>query len=170
VLNIESLEIVTDFAKTIDAHSTLRLLRRLEKKHPKADVVHVILDNAAYNKSKWLREKLEGSKIELHYLPGYSPNLNVIERLWKFFKKKILYNKYYEKFDDFVAARKDFFRNKKKYKEELRLYSLITANSSIKKMKSKTATVYLCAEKIASFEIEGVSNLSFVNVVTFPRF
>jgi hypothetical protein len=34
----------------------------------------------------------------------YSPNLNLIERLWKFFKKKILYNTYYEKYDDFLAA------------------------------------------------------------------
>jgi transposase len=135
VLNIESLEIATDFAKTIDAHSTLRLLRRLEKKHPEADVVHVILDNAAYNKSKWLGEKLEGSKIELHYLPDYSPNLNVIERLWKFFKKKILYNKYYEKFDDFVAVCKGFFRNRKKYQDELR--SLLTDNFQIFNKKNK---------------------------------
>jgi hypothetical protein len=42
--------------------------------------------------------------IELLYLPSYSPNLNVIERLWKFVKKKCLYSKYYEDFESFQGA------------------------------------------------------------------
>jgi hypothetical protein len=46
--------------------------------------------------------------------------LNIIERLWKFFKKKILYNTYYEKFEDFVAACQGFFRCRTKYAKELR--------------------------------------------------
>ncbi|MDR1957987.1 MAG: transposase [Planctomycetaceae bacterium] len=48
--------------------------------------------------------------ITLQFLPSYSPNLNWMERLWKFFKKKILYNKYYEKYEDFLSACKGFFR------------------------------------------------------------
>jgi transposase len=142
-VNINSLEITTDFSKTINDRSTLRLLRKLEKKHSEAEVVHMILDNASYYKSKWLRKQLKGSKIRLHYLPGYSPNLNVIERLWKFFKKKILYNKHYEKFDDFLSACKGFFRCKKKFRDELR--TLLTENFQIfnKKLKSKTAQVYV---------------------------
>ncbi|MDR1480012.1 MAG: hypothetical protein LBJ00_13840, partial [Planctomycetaceae bacterium] len=47
-VNINSLEITTDFSKTINDRSTLRLLRKLEKKHSEAEVVHVILDNASY--------------------------------------------------------------------------------------------------------------------------
>jgi len=46
--------------------------------------------------------------------------LNLIERLWKFFKKKILYKKYYEKFEDFLSACKSFFCCRTKYREELR--------------------------------------------------
>ncbi|MDR1479150.1 MAG: transposase [Planctomycetaceae bacterium] len=92
----------------------------IRKKHSDAKEIHVILDNASYYKSKLLRERLAGSKIILHYLSGYSPNLNVIERLWKFFKKKILYNRYYEKFDDFLSACKGFLRYKKKFRDELR--------------------------------------------------
>ena len=42
--------------------------------------------------------------IELLYLPPYSPNLNLIERLWKFVKKKCLYAKYYEDFSEFSSA------------------------------------------------------------------
>lgn len=125
-VDIDTLETVTDFAKTINGASSLRLFKKLEAKHPKAKAIHVILDNASYYISKWLKEKLKDSKIVLHYLPGYSPNLNLIERLWKFFKKKILYNKYYEKFEDFLSVCKSFFRCRTKYRDEL--HSLLAEN------------------------------------------
>ncbi|MDR2346956.1 MAG: transposase [Planctomycetaceae bacterium] len=63
------------------------------------------------------RKKL--GKIIFVFLPPYSPNLNIVERIWKFFKKKILYNKYYEKFAQFSEACLGFFKNIKKYKNEL---------------------------------------------------
>ena len=125
-VDIDTLETVTDFSKSINGASSLRLFKKLEAKHPKAEKIHVILDNASYYISKWLKGKLRGSKIILHYLPGYSPNLNLIERLWKFFKKKILYNTYYEKYDDFLAACKSFFRCRTKYRDEL--YPLLAEN------------------------------------------
>jgi len=40
----------------------------------------------------------------MHFLPPYSPNLNPIERLWKFMNERVLYNKYYEKFNEFKNA------------------------------------------------------------------
>ena len=89
-IDIDTLEMVTDFAKSINNASSLRLFKKFEAKHPKTEKIHVILDNASYYISKWLKEKLNGSKIVLHYLPGYSPNLNLVERLWKFFKKNYL--------------------------------------------------------------------------------
>jgi transposase len=125
-VDIETMEVVTDFTKRVNKESSLRLLRKIEKKHPKAKKIHVWIDNASYYTAKWLREQLLESKIELHFLPSYSPNLNLIERLWKFFKKEILYNQYYEKFDDFVSACKNFFRCRTKYKDRLR--SLLKEN------------------------------------------
>jgi transposase len=121
-VNIHSLDLVVDFTKSVNKESTFRLLRKIEKKHPKAKKVHVWLDNASYYKAHWLRDelKLKKSKIVLHFLPPYSPNLNLIERLWKFFKKEILYNQYREKFEDFLEACKGFFRKRTKYKEKLR--------------------------------------------------
>ena len=59
----------------------------------------------------------------------YAPNLNLIERFWKFFKKKILYNRYFEGFDEFRAACEGFFQNPSEYKRELR--SLLTENFAI---------------------------------------
>jgi len=123
-VNIHSMDTVVDFTKSVNKESSLRLLLKIEAKHPDAEAIHVWLDNASYYKAKWLKEQLKGSKIVLHFLPPYSPNLNLIERLWKFFKKEILYNQYREKYEDFVEACKGFFRKRTKYKEKLR--SLLT--------------------------------------------
>ncbi len=66
--------------------------------------ITLVLDNARYQKCQIVRECAERLNIELLYLPPYSPNLNLIERLWKFVKKKCLYCKYYEDFSDFKRA------------------------------------------------------------------
>jgi transposase len=58
--------------------------------------------------------------IKLHFLPPYSPNLNLIERLWKFFNEKVRNNRYYATFPKFTEACKSFFRCRKKWTEELR--------------------------------------------------
>ena len=66
--------------------------------------ISIILDNAAYQKCDLVTKLAIDLKIELIYLPTYSPNLNLIERLWKFIKKKSLNSKYYEKFESFRLA------------------------------------------------------------------
>lgn len=67
-----------------------------------------------------MQELAESLGIELLYLPPYSPNLNLIERLWKFVKKKCLYAKYYEDFTQFSSAISECLEDANvKYKEEL---------------------------------------------------
>jgi transposase len=56
-------------------------------------------------------KKAEETGITLLFLPPYSPNLNIIERLWKFTKKQILYAKYYDSADIFHQTVKSFFDN-----------------------------------------------------------
>ncbi|UZR98407.1 transposase [Chondrinema litorale] len=51
--------------------------------------LYLILDNARYQKCDWVKEDAEVWNIELVYLPAYSPNLNLIERLWKWMKKEL---------------------------------------------------------------------------------
>jgi transposase len=63
--------------------------------------ITLILDNARYQKCQSVFDKAEALGIELLYLPPYSPNLNLIERLWRFVKKQVLYCKHYDKFVDF---------------------------------------------------------------------
>jgi len=66
--------------------------------------ITLFLDNARYQKCALVTALAADLHIELCYLPAYSPNLNLIERLWKFVKKQCLYSKYYEKFPAFQTA------------------------------------------------------------------
>ena len=128
-INIETLEPTTGFYDTINADSTIDLFSKIEAKHPDAETIYIIADNARYYHSCLLKEHLEGTKIQLIYLPPYSPNLNLIERYWKFFKKTVMHNRYYETFEEFKQACKNFFRKRKKYLPELQ--SLLTENFHI---------------------------------------
>jgi len=66
--------------------------------------ITLILDNAKYQRCKFVQDYAESKGVELLFLPSYSPNLNIIERLWKWVKKDCLYSKYYDKFDKFQLA------------------------------------------------------------------
>ena len=118
-INIETLEPTMGFYDTINADSTIDLFSKIEAKHQDAKVIYIIVDNARYYRSRLLKGYAEGTKIKLIFLPPYSPNLNLIERYWKFFKKKVLNNRYYETFEEFKLACQSFFRKRKKYLLEL---------------------------------------------------
>ena len=63
--------------------------------------ITLVLDNARYQKCRSVADKAAELEIELLYLPPYSPNLNLIERLWRFVKKQVLYSTHYDKFNVF---------------------------------------------------------------------
>ena len=115
-MNAETFETtIVASESNIDDESTISLFAQLQSLYPFAKKIHVILDNARYHYSKKVREFVSNSVLNLVYLPPYSPELNLIERLWKVFKKNVIYNKYYQKFDAFKKACLDFFGNQKKY-------------------------------------------------------
>jgi len=128
-IDLERLEPVVRFDDTINTDSTIALFEQLEEVNLAATWIYVICDNARYYRSKAVKEYLKTSRIKLVFLPPYAPNLNLIERLWKFFKKKVLYNRYYESFDEFRAACEEFFDNPRKYHRKL--CSLLTENFAI---------------------------------------
>ena len=128
-INIETKEVIARYDDTLNAQSTVELLKSIEAKHPLASNIYMIIDNAKYYKCHIVNEYLANSKIELLFLPPYSPNLNLIERLWKFFRKKVTKGKYYEKFSDFKLACEHFFKNLKQHKSELD--SLLAENFQI---------------------------------------
>jgi transposase len=88
----------------LNAEATICFLKKIEKAYPSKKRIHLFLDNARYYKNRKVKAYLVRSKIQAHYLPPYSPNLNPIERLWKWMKERVLYNAYYEHFDDFKQA------------------------------------------------------------------
>lgn len=118
-MNAETYEVTVIESATVDDESTLQLLKMLEQKYALAAFIYIILDNARYHYSRKVKAYLKNSRIKLVFLPSYSPNLNLIERLWKFFKKKVLYNTYYEKLEDFRQACIKFFINIDNYQAEL---------------------------------------------------
>jgi len=93
----------------LNAEATISFLRKLEDAYPTKSKIHLFSDNARYYRNKSLTEYLKTSRIRLHFLPPYSPNLNPIERLWKWMKECVLYNTYYEDFEDFKSAIFGFF-------------------------------------------------------------
>jgi transposase len=94
--------------ETVDADSMIAFFTSLEASSS-ASAIHIICDNGRSNKNKKVEEYLKTSRIKIHYLPPYSPNLNPIERLWKVLREKKTYNKCYEKFADFKAEIRKFF-------------------------------------------------------------
>lgn len=104
---------------SVNTDSTIQLFKYLEKLYPLAVTIYIILDNARYHFSEEVIEYIQHSRIELMFLPPYSPELNLIERLWKVFKKNVLYNKFYPTFDEFKQGCMGFFTNQKKYQTEI---------------------------------------------------
>ena len=103
----------------INAMSVCELLKKVRAQYLDIPVT-IILDNARYQKCAIVKDLAKDLQIELLYLPAYSPNLNLIERLWKFVKKKCLYSKYYENFGYFKASILECLEKTETiYKEEL---------------------------------------------------
>lgn len=125
-IDISNLNVVTNEHKKINGESIISFLKDLELKNQNKSKIYLICDNAGYHKSKIVKEHLKNSKIELIFLPPYSPNLNPIERLWKFMHKKVSNNKWYKDFNGFSDSIDSFFENIPRYKKNL--IQLITDN------------------------------------------
>lgn len=118
-LALEGMKVFVQEFETVDGDSMITFFKALEASS-EAKTMHIICDNGRSNKNKKLEEYLKTSKIKIHYLPPYSPNLNPIERLWRVLREKKTYNKCYEKFAEFKKEiRRFFFEEIPKMKREL---------------------------------------------------
>jgi transposase len=87
----------------INAEAVCELLRALASRYVGLPLT-LVLDNARYQRCAVVQQLAKELRIELLFLPAYSPNLNLIERLWKFVKKEVLSCRYYEDFARFKGA------------------------------------------------------------------
>jgi transposase len=103
---------------SLNAQTVIQLIDKLRARHPTAKRLVFFLDNVRYHHARLVREHCAGTNVEFVFLPPYAPNLNLIERLWKFLKGKVL-RWYYAAFESFVSAIQDFLAHLDRYREEL---------------------------------------------------
>ena len=123
-------DVVIDEALTINQESVKRLVNQLVYNNPLKQI-YLIHDNARYYYAKELKEWLQQNhpSVKQIFLPPYSPNLNPIERLWKFMKKEIINYDFYPTFQEFKSKVLAFFKDIGHYRKDLE--TLLTLNFHI---------------------------------------
>ena len=110
----------------VTAETVCELLRKIAALGLSVPIT-LVLDNARYQRCELVQSLARELQIELLFLPSYSPNLNLIERLWKFTKKKALHCRHHTNYADFHAAIDQCLDQlATKHKDEIR--SLVTLN------------------------------------------
>jgi transposase len=108
-LNLEDMSVVHKTYETIDNESFIDFMDDLGAKNPGALKIHVILDNGPAHTGQKILDYLKNSRIELHYLPTYSLNLNPIERVWKVMNELVRNNVFFNTAREFRDAINRFF-------------------------------------------------------------
>jgi transposase len=113
----------------VNSETMCELLRKIAARGLGGPVT-LVLDNAKYQHSAAVKALALSLGMELLYLPGYSPNLNLIERLWRFIKREALYGRYHANFADFKGAVEEVIGQlPSKHKDKLA--SLLTLNFQV---------------------------------------
>jgi transposase len=103
----------------INSSTVCELIAAIRALHSEVPIT-LVLDNARYQHCQLVVDYAKLMKIELLFLPSYSPNLNLIERLWRLVKAKALKNKYYSNFKRFKAGVDEVLESlDTKYREDL---------------------------------------------------
>src|SRR3954452_7906928 len=105
--------------ENITGEQFVKLLEKLRAKHPGTEKFILYLDNARYYSKPCVKEWLAAHReFRLVPLPAYSPNLNLIERLWKFLRKKAL-SRWHETFEEMQGAVAEVLDRLGDYRDEL---------------------------------------------------
>jgi transposase len=115
-------DLITYKSHTINSAENVEMIKTIEAFYPDKEKIYMIVDNAKYNHSVIVKDYLKTSRVKFIYLPPYSPNLNLIERAWKYMRKKVINNQYYEKFPEFEKAILNFFEKLPNEREELKQF------------------------------------------------
>lgn len=110
--------------RNLNAQSLMALFTVIMARHPETKRLLIYLDNARYHHAVVLKQWLEalqaerGIVFELKHLPAYSPNLNLIERLWKLLRKEAL-QKWHATFEDMQQSVAEVLDHLDRYEEQL---------------------------------------------------
>jgi transposase len=110
--------------RNLTAQSVIDVFAKMMERHPEVEVFIIYLDNAKYHHAVLVREWVErvrhekGVEFQLEFLPAYSPNLNLIERLWRFLRKEAL-QRWHETFEAMESAVAGVLDHLEKYRKEL---------------------------------------------------
>lgn len=112
-INLEDMNVISQQFETINSASMIEFFKKVQEAYPSAHKIHLILDQAGYNRSAEVKEFMatEGCRIQIHLLPSYSPNLNPIERLWKVMHEHVSNNHYFSSAKEFRQKIDNFFEN-----------------------------------------------------------
>jgi transposase len=110
----------------VNARSTKALYEQVLAAHPDGPPIYVICDNARYYRNRELAAWRADKPLVQVFLPPYSPNLNLMERLWKFLRQKIINPCFYRTKGAFGQAVLGFFDRLDEFGHELA--SLLTLN------------------------------------------
>lgn len=103
-----------------DAQRVIEYFDMILKSYPQTPKIVLFLDNAKYFKAKIVSDwRKENPRFIVEFLPPYSPNLNLIERFWRFVKKHLVKNKYYKKYKTFRAKVFQFLNHIDQHADEL---------------------------------------------------
>jgi transposase len=104
--------------ESCDAERVAQVLGKIRVANPGKRLL-IVLDNAPYNHAAPVTTAAAALRIQLLYLPPYSPNLNLIERFWKFLKRKVARNHFYATFAEFRMAIQNVLNNIAAYRDDL---------------------------------------------------
>jgi transposase len=91
-IELNTMTVTSDFVDTVNADTINGFFEKLRQSYPQAEHLHILLDQSGYHRSQSVKDAALLHRIQLHYLPPYSPNLNPIERLWKLMNEKVRNN------------------------------------------------------------------------------
>lgn len=119
VLDPDTLDCTYLESDTINAQETIKLFQKIERKYHDKRTINIVVDNARYYKNHLVKTYLLNSKIKLIHIPPYSPNLNLIERLWKFLRQTCINSIHVPSFKQFKANILAFLDDLTPYKSQL---------------------------------------------------
>ena len=93
--NYDTGQMTVSFADKGNSKTFKKHLKKVLHDYPMASKIIMVLDNVAYHHARRIKEWLvRQNRLELFFLPPYSPDLNAIERVWWYMRKKITHNRF----------------------------------------------------------------------------